>query len=240
MSRSFCLFLASVLVCGELLAQDYAREARWKSEVVGNLVVGDAVDLRLPSGRTFLGLYTEGRPGQPAVVIVHGNGVHPDHSIIGSLRVALSDMGFTTLSIQMPVLAADAQASDYYPKLFPEAGQRIASAAAWLKSKGMKKTVLVSHSLGAWMSQEFLRNAKDVPFAAYVSLGRSGPLPKLPIPVLDVYGEKDFATVLQSASQRHATRQVVIPGADHFYNGREAQLASILGDFITRLPWPTE
>jgi pimeloyl-ACP methyl ester carboxylesterase len=235
MSRIFgLLFLSVVLSGGELQAQDYAREARWKSEVTGNLVVGDAVDLRLPSGRTFLGLYTEGKAGQPAVVIVHGSGVHPDHAVIGSLRVALSDMGFTTLSIQMPVLAADAPAADYYPKLFPEAGQRIAAAADWLKGKGVRKTVLVSHSLGAWMSQEYLKDAQTPPFAAYVSLGRSGPLPKLSIPVLDVYGEKDLPAVLQSAKTRNATRQVMIAGTDHFYNGKEAELARLVREFIEK------
>lgn len=233
MIRTF-LFLIALFPCA-LLAQDYAREARWKSEVVGNLVVGDPVDLRLPSGRTFLGLYTEGKPGRPALVIVHGNGVHPDHSIIGSLRVALSDLGFTTLAIQMPVLAADAPATDYYPKVFPEAGARIEAAGSWLRQKSKGKIVLVAHSLGAWMGQEYLKDAKASPFAAYVSLGRSGPLPKLAMPVLDVYGEKDFPAVLQSAKARNATRQVVIPGADHFYNGRETDLARVLREFIEKL-----
>jgi pimeloyl-ACP methyl ester carboxylesterase len=223
-----------MLGAGGALAQDYEREARWKAEVLGNLVVGDAVDLRLPAGRAFLGLYTAGKPGQPAVVIVHGSGVHPDHSIIGSLRVALSDMGFTTLSIQMPVLAADTPAADYHPKLFPEAAQRIAAAADWLKGKGMKQTVLVSHSLGAWMSQEYLRNAKDALYAAYASMGRSGPLPELPLPVLDVYGEKDLPAVLSTAKARRATKQAVIPGADHFYNGKEAELARVLREFIEK------
>jgi pimeloyl-ACP methyl ester carboxylesterase len=216
-------------------AQDYEREARWKPEVVGNLVVGDAVDLRLPSGRSFLGLHAQGKPGMPAVVIVHGSGVHPDHGVIGSLRVALADMGYTTLSIQMPVLAADTPAAEYYPKLFPEAGERIRAAEAWLSNKGLKKQVLVSHSLGAWMSQEYLQKAGGSPFAGYVSMGRSGPLPKLALPVLDVYGEKDFPAVLESAPARRASVQVRIAGADHFYNGREAELAAVLKDFISGL-----
>ncbi|HWA39319.1 MAG TPA: hypothetical protein VG873_15790 [Burkholderiales bacterium] len=228
-------FLAVLLLSNECLAQDYAREARWKSEVMGNLVVGDAVDLRLPSGRAFLGLHAQGKPGMPAVLIVHGSGVHPDHGMIGTLRVALSDAGFTTLSIQMPVLAADTPAAEYYPKLFPEAAQRIAAGADWLKGRGVKRTVLVSHSLGAWMSQKYLQKAGEAPFAGYVSMGRSGPLPKLALPVLDVYGEKDFPAVLESAPARRASVQVRIAGADHFYNGREAELAAVLKDFISGL-----
>jgi alpha/beta superfamily hydrolase len=230
------LFLISLCLAAAAHAQDYAREARWKSEVVGNLVVGDAVDLRLPSGRTFLGLYTAGRAQLPALVIVHGSGVHPDHGVIGSLRVALSDMGFTTLSIQMPVLAADAPAQDYYPGVFPEAAARIGAAAAWLREKHKGKMVLVSHSLGAWMSQHYLESAGSaMPFAGWVSLGRSGPVPKLPLPVLDVYGEKDLPAVLESAPERRAAVQVRIAGADHFYNGKEAELAGLLKDFASGL-----
>lgn len=234
MARSLLL----VLLClgTSVMAQDYAREARWKSEVVGNLVVGDAVELRLPYGRTFLGLYTAAKAQLPALVIVHGSGVHPDHGVIGSLRVALSDMGFTTLSVQMPVLAADAPAQDYYPGVFPEAAARIGAAAAWLREKHKGRMVLVSHSLGAWMSQHYLESAASaLPFAGWVSLGRSGPVPKLPLPVLDVYGEKDLPAVLASAPERRAAVQVRIAGADHFYNGKEAELAGLLKDFASGL-----
>lgn len=216
-------------------AQDYEREARWRAEVVGNLVVGYAVDLRLPSGRAFLGLYAAGKAELPALLIVHGSGVHPDHGVIGSLRVALSDMGFTTLSVQMPVLAADASAQDYYPRVFPEAAARIGAAAEWLRQKHKGKLALVSHSLGAWMSQYYLEHAKNPPFAGWISLGRGGAVPRLPLPVLDVYGEKDFPAVLQSAAERRASVQVRIAGADHFYDGREAELAGLIRDFVSGL-----
>src|SRR5688572_4195536 len=111
--------LALALVCAaaalEAPGQDYAREARWRAEVVPNLVVGDAVDLVTPSGRAFLGIHSPGKAGKAAIVLVHGIGVHPDHGLIGTLRMALADMGFATLSIQMPVLGADAQPRDYFP-----------------------------------------------------------------------------------------------------------------------------
>ena len=48
-------------------AQDYEREKRWAAEVVPNVVVGDAVQLKLPSGREFLGLFAE-RKDAPAAV----------------------------------------------------------------------------------------------------------------------------------------------------------------------------
>ena len=39
--------------------------------------------------------------------LVHGLGIHPDWGLIGALRSDLPDAGYTTLSVQMPVLAAD-------------------------------------------------------------------------------------------------------------------------------------
>jgi pimeloyl-ACP methyl ester carboxylesterase len=233
-------------------AQDYAREARWKSEVLGNLVVGDAVDVVPPGGRAFLGLYTAGEPAKPAVLIVHGIGVHPDHGVIGILRGALADMGFSTLSIQMPVLAADAQSEDYHPELFPESSARIAAGHAWLGAKGHRAVVLASHSLGSWMSQYHLESGNPAAqsgaparFAGWVSMGRGGTLgdpARIGVPVLDLYGEKDLPAVLSSAAARRealqrlpGSRQSVIAGADHFYTGREQLLAAEIREFIAGL-----
>jgi len=232
--RILCLIVLCIAAAAAH-AQDYAREERWRAEVLGNLVVGDAARIPSPSGRAFLGIYTGGRPGKPAVMLVHGLGVHPDHGVIGVLRMALADMGYATLSIQMPVLASDAPAEDYYPALFPEAAGRIAAAAAWLQKNSKAKMVLVSHSLGAWMSQYHLERTPGAPFAAWISLGRGGPVPALPLPVLDVYGEKDNLAVLESAGARRAAKQVVIAGADHFYSGREQELARVLREFIEGL-----
>lgn len=224
-----------LLFAGVAHAQDYAREERWRAEVLANLVVGDALRIASPSGHAFLGIYKDGKPDKPAVLLVHGLGVHPDHGVIGILRVALSDMGYATLSIQMPVLASDAPAEDYYPALFPDASQRIAAAAEWLKRSGARRIVLVSHGLGAWMSQHYLEQTRSPPFAGWVAMGRSGPIPALPLPVLDVHGEKDNLAVLESAPGRKAAKQVMIRGADHFYIGREEELARVLREFIDRL-----
>ena len=67
------------------------------------------------------------------MIVVHGVGVHPDWGLIGGMRTGLADAGFATLSVQMPVLAATA-ARDDYVALFPEAGERIAAAIAFLKT----------------------------------------------------------------------------------------------------------
>ena len=92
-------------------APDYAREKRWADEVTPGLVVGDAVYLQQKSGHKFLSIYTAVPQARAAVITVHGLGVHPDWALIGALRSGLADHGYATLSVQMPVLAADARSA---------------------------------------------------------------------------------------------------------------------------------
>jgi hypothetical protein len=236
--------VASLLVGTPLAAaaQDYEREARWRAEVVPNVVVGDAVDLRGSDGRSFLGLYTATPGARTALVIVHGIGVHPDHGVIGALRMALADKGFTTLSIQMPVLAADAP-PDAYVKLFPLAADRIAAAAAWLNERGYRDIVLVSHSLGSRMANAYFDASAKPAYRRWVALGLGGAFSpgftqSRPVPVLDVQGDADLPAVLGNAPARkrvaEATaggRQLTIAGADHFYAGKQAELVSAIASF---------
>jgi len=105
---------------------------------------------------SFSGLFTQTPNAPAAIVLVHGVGVHPDHGVIGALRVSLADAGYTTLSIQMPVQKADAGVNDYYPAVFPEAVERNPrrGPGGW-RQKGIRRTVLLSHSMGSWMSNVY-------------------------------------------------------------------------------------
>lgn len=224
------------------LAQDYEREKRWSDEVVPGLVVGDALWLEGPGARKFLGLYTEARNAPAAVLLVHGVGVHPDHGVIGTLRASLADAGYTTLSIQMPVQRADAGLADYHPTVFPDAVQRIRSAGRWLAGKGFKRIVLVSHSMGSWMSNVYYEETPDAPFAAWVCMGLTGgygSLRNVKVPVLDMYGENDLPSVTRADWRRRlsigsidGSRQVRIAGADHFFAGKEKELTAAIDAFI--------
>jgi alpha/beta superfamily hydrolase len=228
------------LCLGVAHAQDHEREKRWASEVVPNLVVGDAVSIR--EGRPFLGIYTEVKAAKTAVLLVHGMGVHPDHGVIGSLRASLADLGYATLSIQMPVQRSEASAEDY-PALFPEAAERIQAGARWLADKGHGRMVLLSHSMGSRMANAYLERATADLFAGWVSLGITADYSKfaaLRLPVLDVYAENDFPAVIAANPRRRAaiaaagSRQVMVPGADHYYTGREKELAAAIAAFLDR------
>src|SRR6266705_1949486 len=151
---------------------DYAREKRWADEVVPSIVVGEPVWLEAPRTEKFLGIYTEAKNAKGAIVLAHGLGVHPDYGLIGDLRRLLSDAGYTTLSIQMPILAADAPAARY-PVLFWEADARFAGAVSYLWRKGQRKVVLLSHSMGSRMANHYISSHPQVPLAGWISLSIS-------------------------------------------------------------------
>lgn len=242
------VLLLALAATGRAHAQDFEREARWRSEVVPGLVAGEAMDIPGPGGRAFLGLLTEPTGAAPGsatlLVIAHGIGVHPDHGIIGKLRMDLADKGYATLAIQMPVLASDAPA-DHYEPLFANAAERIASAADWARNRGYRDLVLVSHSLGSRMSNAYFDRAPTPGFRAWAALGLGAPFssqfaqaPR--VPVLDIYGERDLDPVLRNAPARERIanasggRQQRIAGADHFFAGREAELVSLIAEYARR------
>ncbi len=238
----FLLSLLIVLVTPPAIAQDFAREQRWVDEVVPALVVGEPVWLAGPAQRKFLGLYTEAKDAKVAVLLVHGIGVHPDFGIIGALRVGLADAGYTTLAIQMPVQKSDAGSKDYFPVVFPDAVARIRAAAQWLRGRGAGRIVLLSHSMGSWMSNVYYEETSDSPFVAWICMGLTGGYGKMgnvKVPVLDVYGENDLPVVLRADWRRKLTiggidgsRQVRIEGADHHYSGKEKALLSAIDAFL--------
>jgi len=243
--RTAIRIAAVVLSCAasSAFAQDYEREKRWADEVAPGVVVGDAVWIEAGSGRKFLALYAPVQGAKDAVVIVHGLGVHPDFGLIGVLRSKLTDLGHSTLSIQMPVLAAVAKADDY-SQVMPDAIDRIGRAAAWLRERSPNaKLVLVTHSVGSWMGNAYLEGAAASPYRAWVCLGRSGPFTggvrALRQPTLDVYAEDDFNAVLEGAGARRealaaarGSKQLVLAGTDHYFARKEDELARAIDRWL--------
>lgn len=231
------LALFSLTAFAEPVA-DYAREKKWADEIVPGLVVGDPVYLQTPRGHhKFLTLFTPADTGKAAIV-VHGMGIHPDWGMVGTLRTELADRGFATLSIQMPILAADAR-GEAYPPTFPEAAERIAEAVAFLKAKGYKQIAIVSHSMGSRMSRAYMTGKPDPAVKSWASLGISvDDYKTVKRPILDLYGDNDLPQVLADAGKRKqslaakGSRQVMIARADHFFTGHESEMVAAVADFL--------
>jgi hypothetical protein len=221
-------------------AADYAREQRWAEEVEPTIVVGEPIYLEAQKHK-FLSIYTEAAKAKAAVIVIHGFSVHPDWGFIGRLRSALPEHGYTTLSIQMPVLAAGVKEQDY-PSTFPEAAARIDASLQYLTGKGYKRIAVVCHSGGCQMPEYFLAHGGKGRFAAWVAIGMNADFSapaSLDMPILDLMGSEDFPKVKATAALRWPTikklaksRQQTVQGADHFHTDKEAELGDTVAGFL--------
>ena len=234
-------------------ASDLAKEKRWADQVVDAILDGDAVWLN--NGKhDFLGIYTEANEEKHrAVIIAHGTGIHPDwQQVIQPLRVNLTEHGWNTLSIQMPILANDADYIDYAP-LYDEVAPRMDAATQYLKNNGIKEIMLIGHSQGASMAAYYLSTSKRkvngfvaIGMAAFAKDPRMNSikaLEKINLPILDLYGEEDLEIVLHSANDRataakksgngHYT-QKEIAGANHTFDGKEDEMIEAISQWLEK------
>ncbi|MBU0593924.1 MAG: alpha/beta hydrolase family protein [Gammaproteobacteria bacterium] len=237
-------------------AADLAREKRLADEIVDMIIEGEPVWLNA-SNHSFLSIFTPTTQRHPrgAAIILHGRGMHPDWAdVVAPLRTGLPASGWHTLSLQMPVLEKDVKYNDYVP-LFAEAGPRIDAAIAYLRDTGVKHIVLAAHSCGAHMAMHWVARQGDKDINAYIGIGMGAtdfgqpmiepfPLAKMHVPVLDVYGSAEYPQVLNMAPERLAamrkagnpqSRQIVVPGADHYFHERNGELVKVVTEWLDQL-----
>ncbi len=234
---------ASLFTSASATNSDTAKERRWAEQVVDSLLDGDEAWLIDDLGHEFLGIFTEGDADSGhAVILMHGIGVHPNWpDVIYPLRVGLLEEEITSLSIQMPILANEADPREYQ-LLFAEVGGRIEAALDYLGDAGYRKVTLVAHSMGSSMAVFYLSQADPEGVGSLVVIGMNPgitgsenitALKKIKLPVFDLYGSEDLEPVLESAESRAAAgnsgsipeyRQTRVSGANHFFQGHEEEL----------------
>jgi pimeloyl-ACP methyl ester carboxylesterase len=232
-----------LLLSFSVLAQDYDKEKRWADDITKTLMVGDAVWLEQRGGHRFLSLFIQGSKSKPALIIAHGRGWSPDFELYGTLRTRLAELGYTTLSIQLPVLPSTAILGLYVP-LYPDARERFQLAVDFLKRRGHREIAIVSHSLGATMANQYLIRTDETAVKAWVFIGILQGLEemyRIKIPVLDVFGERDWDVTRWGADERKAqidkvpgSGQVVVPKATHFFERQEEELIRVVTGFLER------
>lgn len=240
------LIVGFCLLFNTTYASDTEKEKRWAEQIVDSILVGDAEWLSVGNAK-ILSIFTEHTSDKAigGAIVLHGSGVHPNwDQVVRPLRTQLPDHGWATLSIQLPVLANDAQYKEYIP-LFAEVEPRIKAGVAFLKAKGIQNIVIIAHSLGSSMSAFYMANKPDPAIRAFVAIGVSGEMHKddkvgyltslktIKTPVLDIFGSNDLDTVLKSEKDKADVArkagntnytQVKIVGANHFFDNKDAEL----------------
>lgn len=243
-------------------ASDTAKEKRWADQIVESLMVGNAEWLTVDKSK-ILAIYTENTTEKAlgGAIILHGSGVHPNwDQIVRPLRSQLPDYGWSTLSLQLPVLDNDAEYKDYIP-LFKDVAPRINAGVRFLKAKGINNIVIVAHSLGSSMAAHYMASKPDPSIRAFVAIGVSGDMHKedkvgyltslktIKVPVLDIFGSIDLEQVLNSEkSKGNAARkagnknytQVKIAGANHFFDNKDDVLVKRIRGWLAKNAAGTE
>ncbi|MYB34623.1 MAG: DUF3530 family protein [Gammaproteobacteria bacterium] len=229
---------------------DIQKEQRWAEQVIDTLFDGEPIWLKAED-HEFLGIEmqaSEGNTGRAAIVI-HGIGIHPNwEQVVRPLRVGLTEHGWHTLSIQMPILLNDADSFDYAP-LLDEVPVRINAAIDYLKEHGQQELVIIAHSMGATMTMRYTEDVPDTPIQSLVLIGMQGgsetvydnaeALKNIHMPVLDLYGSEDLPGVIdftgrkaQAAASNPKFQQIEVPGANHFFDGLEDELLAIVSQWL--------
>lgn len=258
---SFLVFTPPALAKSDTAKADLAREKRMAAEVEDAVLDGEVIFLKdtANDGHEFMAIDQEPEDKtKGAVIILHGRGFHPNwQDTVFPLRTQLPVTGWRTLSLQMPVLQKSAKYFDYVP-LFPQAGPRIEAGIKYLQAQGIKNIVLLAHSCGGHIAMQWIRSKGgkvDGSITAYIGAGMGAtdfgqkmkqpfPYESLTIPVLDVYGSKEYPAVLAKAPKRlmmivkagnPKSKQVIVPGANHYFTNKGDELVRPVADWLNSL-----
>jgi pimeloyl-ACP methyl ester carboxylesterase len=258
--RSLLSCLLAFLLPLSAQGSDQGREKELATAIADSLVIGERVTLEV-NGGSFLAIYSEpeGKQNRGMVILLHGLGSSPVQSdVIEPLRIGLPMRGWGTLSLQMPILEADAERMDYY-RLIPEAIGRIKAGVRFLKEKEPENITLVGHNMGAIMGLSYLASDTETAVSAAAMIGLFIPLndqadvnmvealSKINRPLLDFYGSRDLPIVIQSAKKRRAVavknsfyQQIQIDSANHFFRGLDSLLLGRISGWLNRVTETTE
>ncbi|NNE37617.1 MAG: DUF3530 family protein [Gammaproteobacteria bacterium] len=246
------LILLSVVVFTSIIPGAWANtsvdyEKRLMSRLVEDRSPGGAV--WLSTGRnTFLSLYRESSTldTKNAAIILHSMGMHADWpDLISPLRKQLPDAGWTTLSVQLPVLSPEISIAEY-GGTFLKANRRIRAAVRYLLDKDYSNIVFIGVGFGATTAVQYLSTSSST-VKAMVGISMQNHeflkpkynlvenLSDIKQPLLDIYAGQDSSGVMDSIDDRRLAgtnkdnksyNQKIIQNTSQYFPGKEAELAN--------------
>jgi uncharacterized protein len=177
--------------------------------------------------------------GDVGVVICHphpmmGGSMH--NNVVETVQDVFSSCGYTTLRFNFRGVG---ESSGVYDEGRGEK-QDILSACEFMKYRGVEKITLAGYSFGAWVcccllqdKPSFIRSTILIsPAQSYFDYdwaGLDGNVEYIICGEEDEFGHAD--NLRKNAKQIHA-KLAVLQATDHFYFGREGQLAEYLREYI--------
>jgi len=249
------VFLLSFLLNGQLVAKEIkelSREQQIAEKLALIADIDEIVSLKASDGH-FIGLYksaktneiNEADEAKGVVILIHGMGAHPDWpDVISPLRTRLTEFGWPTLSIQMPILSPEESVAEY-GKTLKFANSRIQAAVDYLHEWEIKPIILLGYSFGALQAANYLASSKPENVKAFVSVSMLAQkfirprldvfkfIGEISIPILDIYGEKDLQDVRRGIDDRRLAaskngntefQQIELQKSGHHYLGLEDAL----------------
>ena len=189
-----------------------------EEQLAADVKVGEAQWLKA-DGNRFFAIYTKSTSGinKGGAIILPSMGNNPNWpDVIAPLRKTLPYHGWSTLSIDLPVPGKSADGFWQLKSYFTACRSRIESAINYMQQQGINNILLVGYGLGAVTAAVSVTGPDSLKVSglAAISLGvppGSDPKPYTPdllqdihIPVLDVFGSRDFSTVTATAAARLA------------------------------------
>jgi len=170
-------------------------------------------------GKRFLGIFTRSTTGTSmgGAIILPSLGRTPDWpDVIAPLRKALPSESWNTLAIELPVPTRGNDGRWQLQAYFSAARSRIQSAINYMRQQGIANIVLIGHGLGAAAAAVSVSGSDPLPVSALAAISLGIPagsdskpyqpdlLETVHVPILDIYGSRDFTDVVDNAAARVA------------------------------------
>jgi hypothetical protein len=236
--KHLCLFLffCSFQIVSSAWASDVEKEKFWKTHLSKNIKFGQAIDLEAEESN-FFAIYNKQNllHEKGSVILLHDKAGHPDwKDVIKPLRIQLTDHGWNTLSIQMPLKTKLLKEKEEIDAFYKKANTRLDSAISFLKDKNSKSIFLIAYGSNSFAVLNYMNENPNRIINGLVLIGMASSttentidiLEKIKSPVLDIFGSKDFDSVILTAPQRQSAAkrggniyyaQRKIDYADHFF-----------------------
>jgi len=248
----FIIIFILVFVFSNQLVAEGIKELNREQQIAEKLTLtadaDEIISLKASGGR-FIGLYKRAKGSEintgeahGVMILVHGMGAHPDWpDVISPLRTQLTEFGWSTLSIQMPILSPEEPISEY-GRTLRLANSRIQAAVDYLHAWEIEAIILLGYSFGASQAANYLASNNPEEIKAFVSVSMLAQkfikpgldvykfIAGIPVPILDIYGEDDLEDVRRGIDDRRLAaskngntgfRQIELQKAGHHYLGLE-------------------